>query len=101
MADDAEIQYAVIRDQIDAHRNNDTRSAFAVRLGVNQRAAIEAYVRQISGNPDAGPLLSFAGMEVRTSRKNDHVALLWAEGDDPDEEAPAETVAPPPEASSA
>lgn len=101
MANDAEAQYSVIRDQIDTLRNTETRVAIAVRLGVTQRAAVEAYVQQVTGNPDAGPLLSFHGMDVRSSKKNDHVAVLWAEGDDPEDPdapaPPAETVAPPPE----
>jgi hypothetical protein len=55
-----------------------------IELGIAQREAIEAEVRAAAGTDDIGPLTSYMGLEIITSRKHDHVRLLAAgeSGDD-------------------
>lgn len=85
---DYDAEYLLIRTQVDALRDADNRTPIAVRFGAAQRDAIEGYVREITGKPDIGPILSFHGFTVSPSKRADHVALMYAEGDDPD---PVET----------
>lgn len=94
---DNEAVYEQTRAQVEALRATDARSPIAVRMGQSQRDAIEAHVRNVSGQADVGPLISFHGLEVRSSKKADHVVLLWAEGDDPEpiEAGPEIPPAPP------
>jgi hypothetical protein len=79
-----EAEYEAIRLQVEDLLNTETRTPIAIHLGANQRASLEAYVKQVSGQADVGPLLSFRGLQVRSSKKADHLALMWAEGDDAD-----------------
>lgn len=79
-----ETEHQAIRLQVDALRDADPRTPIGVHLGTSQIASIIAYVRQVSGQAEVGPVLSFQGLEVRSSKKPDHIALLWTETDDPD-----------------
>ncbi|GAC1329883.1 MAG: hypothetical protein NVSMB2_28760 [Chloroflexota bacterium] len=97
-ANDDDSEYIAIRVQVDALRDADNRTPIALHLGASQRAALEAHVRNVTGQSDVGPLLSFQGLEVRASKKNDHVVLLYAEGEDPDPVDPLVEIPPvPPE----
>src|SRR5579859_4606496 len=92
---DPEAEFNAIRAQIVALREADARAPIAVHLGVAQRASIAAHVGAITGQTDVGPVLSVEGLAVRSSKKADHVALVFAEGDDADPvDAPVVQVAP-------
>ncbi len=90
---DTETAYEEIRAQVDALRATDARTPIALHLGTGQRDVIEAHVRAVSGQADVGPVVSFHGLAVKSSKRADHVVLLYAEGDDPD---PIDEVVPNP-----
>ena len=50
-----------------------------IELGIAQRAALEAEVRDASGLADIGPMTQYNGLEIIKSNKHDHVRLLPAD----------------------
>jgi hypothetical protein len=99
MADDA-LTYETLHAQVQDLRLHAVQQPERIELGKTQRAAIEAYFRDLNGQEDVGPILEFNGLPVVKSRRDDHVRLLASgdEGDDVEVEMAEAPVASGPEA---
>lgn len=90
-----DLTYATLHNQVLDALARDDRAPIAVRLGAAQREAVERHVRESTGQTDVGPLLSFAGLDVRSSKKADALELVWSDTPDEDEASPAAQEAEP------
>lgn len=99
MADDA-LTYEALHAQVQDLRLHAVQQPERIELGKTQRAAIDAYFQNLTGQEDAGPILEFNGLPVVKSRRDDHVRLLASgdEGEDVEVEMAEPPVASGPEA---
>jgi hypothetical protein len=70
-----------VHAQVHALRATAATTPASIELGRQQRAAIEASMREAAGTDDIGPLREFQGLPIVKSRRDDHVQLL-ATGED-------------------
>lgn len=89
MADET-LTYETLHAQVQDLRLHAVQQPERIELGRSQRAAIETYFRNLTGQDEVGPILEFNGLPVVRSRRDDHVRLLASSEDGEDVEVPME-----------